>query len=145
MAAIGEALHDNTRPEQTVALFAAGHAAYLSDRPVIDMLGKSDSHIARLSPNMSRRVGHQKDDPAYVLALHPDFVEMPYTSDALADQDQLRADQKSRWGYFADLALEPEFVRDYAPVRSASGEIPIYARRELGPQHWGVPAELTAR
>jgi arabinofuranosyltransferase len=145
MAAIGEALHDNTRPEQTVALFAAGHAAYLSDRPVIDMLGKSDPHIARLSPNMSRRVGHQKDDPAYVLALHPDFVEMPYTSDALADQDQLRADQKSRWGYFADLALEPEFVRDYAPVRSASGEIPIYARRELGPQHWGVPAELTAR
>ncbi len=145
MAAIGEAIHDNTRPGQTVALFAAGHAGYLSDRPVIDMLGKSDPHIARLLPNMSRRVGHQKDDPSYVMALRPDFVEMPYTSDALADPDQLRADQKSRWGYFADLALDPAFVRDYAPVQSRASEIPVYARRDLGPQHWGVPPELTAR
>jgi hypothetical protein len=145
MAAIGEAIRDNTRPGQTVALFAAGHAAYISDRHVIDMLGKCDAYIARRLPNMSRRVGHQKDDPGYVMSLRPDFLEMPYTSDAIADRDGLRADQGGRWGYFADLALEPAFLRDYAPVRSLSGEIPLYGRRELGPQRWGVPRELTAQ
>jgi arabinofuranosyltransferase len=143
--ALGCAIEENTEPEQTVALFGIGHAAYFGDRPVIDMLGKTDPHIARTPPKKQRWVGHQKDDPDYVMGRRPDFVEMNYSPAEMGDVEHLQQERHGRWGYFADLALHPAFRRDYSPVPSDRGRIPIYVRNDLLPERWVVRTELAGR
>jgi arabinofuranosyltransferase len=69
-------LREETPPDTVLAAFAAGAMSYFSDRYTIDMLGLNDVHIAHVQmPNMGSEVaGHEKQDPAYVLALHPDYI-----------------------------------------------------------------------
>lgn len=74
--AIGLLLKHNTPPTSKVADFWAGSVFYFSERYAIDLLGKSDRHIARL-PAASRGTmpGHNKFDFDYSLGvLKPDFV-----------------------------------------------------------------------
>ena len=143
--ALGYAIRENTEPDQTVALFGIGNAAYFGDRPVIDMLGKTDLHIARTRPKKQRWVGHQKDYPDYVMGRRPDFVEMSYSPREMQDVEHLQQERHGRWGYFADLALDPTFRRDYGPVTSNVGAIPVYARNDMLPQRWVVLPELAGR
>jgi arabinofuranosyltransferase len=140
--ALGYGIKDNTEPGQTVALFGIGNAAYFGERYVIDMLGKAEAHIAHELPKGGRRVGHQKDDPDYVMSRRPDFVEMSYKADELADIDRLEQERHGRWGYFSELALNPVFRRDYSPVESDRGGVPIYVRNDLLPERWVVLPEL---
>lgn len=51
-----------TRPGTTVGVFAAGEIIYFSDRPGVDLLGKSDRVIARMTPRSGEdfRPGHNK-------------------------------------------------------------------------------------
>jgi arabinofuranosyltransferase len=144
MAALGQAINTNTRPEQNVALFATGNAGYFSDRHVIDMLGKTDWQVAHTRPKLHRQVGHQKDDPDYVMSRRPDYVELDYEAEDLGDIERLERDRRGRWGYFADLALNEGFRRDYGPVESEGGEFRLYARKDLGPQRWTVLPEVLA-
>ncbi|HSO35276.1 MAG TPA: hypothetical protein VLT33_22260, partial [Labilithrix sp.] len=58
---------------------------------VIDMLGKSDRHIARLRAFPGSMVGHGKVDPDYTLAQNPDLVVTCGTSNAAADRVVLGA------------------------------------------------------
>ena len=59
-----------------IAFGAAGSAAYFSDRRAIDVLGKSDAHIAHERPSSPVFTpGHDKYNYAYSLGrLHPDLV-----------------------------------------------------------------------
>jgi hypothetical protein len=70
-------LREETPPDTVVAAFAAGAMAYFNgDRYTIDMLGLNDVHIAHVQvPDMGSEVaGHEKQDPAYVLARKPDYI-----------------------------------------------------------------------
>ena len=64
----------NALPGSLTAVYCAGLVPYFTRLPVIDMLGKSDRHIARLIPFPGAMIGHGKVDPAYTLALKPDLV-----------------------------------------------------------------------
>jgi arabinofuranosyltransferase len=69
-------LRDNTPPNTVLAAFAAGAMADFSNRYTVDMLGLNDVHIAHVQvPDMGSEVaGHEKRDPAYVLARRPDYI-----------------------------------------------------------------------
>ncbi len=69
-------LRENTPPDTWTAARAAGAIAYYSQRPTIDMFGLNDLHIGHLQvANMGEAVpGHEKSDPAYVLARQPSYV-----------------------------------------------------------------------
>jgi hypothetical protein len=73
---IGLLLKQNSSETAKVAEFWAGQSIYFSDRPGIDLLGKSDSHIARMQARPeATKPGHNKYDFDYSLgALKPDFV-----------------------------------------------------------------------
>jgi hypothetical protein len=137
---LGYAIRMNTSQDQKVALFGIGNAGYFGERYVLDMLGKTEPHIARTPARPVRQVGHQKDDPAYVMEQRPDFIEMSYDAAALEDRETLESDQHTHWGYFADLALDPEFRRDYRPVPTPPDRpLPLYVRRSLLVTRWAVP------
>src|SRR5260370_35291852 len=97
------------------------------------MLGKTEPHIARRAPRRGWRVGHQKDDPSYVMSRRPDFVEMAYTTDELADLGRLEQESHGRWGYFSDLARNPTFRRAYSQVEADLGPVPISVRHACLP------------
>jgi hypothetical protein len=76
----GLALRDATRPGATIAVTAAGAVPYFSHRPGVDLLGKSDSHVANSDPHpVSFLPGHTKWDYRYsILELNPDVVAQLY-------------------------------------------------------------------
>lgn len=66
---LGWWLRDHGPPNASMAALGAGAIAYYSERPVIDLLGLTDKHIARVTNAQigSGTAGHEKRDPAYVL------------------------------------------------------------------------------
>lgn len=66
-AEIGWWLRDNAAPSESIAALGAGAIAFYSERPVIDLLGLTERHIARVAPSEGAAPGHEKRDPAYVL------------------------------------------------------------------------------
>jgi len=82
-----------TAPDGSVALTRAGTLPYFSDRPTIDLLGKTDPHIALESSRvpggpgnfMAFRPGHTKFDASYSIGeLQPDLVLQPWDGDSAA-------------------------------------------------------------
>ena len=69
-------LKQNTAPSAKVADFWAGQVFYFSERPAIDLLGKSDRYIARLTARPeAAKPGHNKYDFDYSLGtLRADYV-----------------------------------------------------------------------
>jgi len=96
-----------TDPNAVIAVFAAGSVAYFSERPAIDVLGKSDKHIAQMPPATKVfRPGHNKYDLEYSINhLRPDLVEGASFS---LNPELLR--DASHWGYH--LAADGELVRN---------------------------------
>ena len=95
MALYGLVVRDVTAPSATTAVVWAGASTYYSGRPSIDLLGKSDRHIAHEAP---RKVpfypGHTKWDYAWSIGrLRPDLVA-DLARDTPAVDSQLRS-----WGY----------------------------------------------
>jgi len=73
--AAGEWLGANARAGATVACVPIGAIAYYSGLPVIDMLGLTDAHIARVAvPTGSGWAGHEKHDGKYVLSRRPTYL-----------------------------------------------------------------------
>lgn len=74
-----------TRNDASIGVFWAGAIPYFTDRKAIDFLGKSDRHIAQLSPDLSGSVswsgmksvpGHNKYDLTYsIKILKPTYVQ----------------------------------------------------------------------
>jgi hypothetical protein len=73
---LGLLLKQNTPDDSKVADFWAGSVFYFSERPAIDLLGKSDRYIAHLPARPGGMVaGHNKFDFDYSIGeLKPDFV-----------------------------------------------------------------------
>lgn len=81
---IARALDAITTPEARIAVVAAGAIPYFTDLPAVDLLGKSDAHVARTEAHLPNaplarltafRPGHSKWDYAYSLGqLQPDIV-----------------------------------------------------------------------
>jgi len=106
---IGLTINTVTSDRAVVATVLAGAPGYYADRPMVDLLGKSDRVIARGEPNQDPQTGepypfhpgHNKWDYAYSIgSFRPDLVALYRPSDA--DVANL-----SRWGY-VQRCLRPE-------------------------------------
>lgn len=67
-------IKENAPAGSRVAVFAAGIVPYITHLGAVDILGKSDRHVARLRPFPGAEIGHGKLDPGYTLASRPDLV-----------------------------------------------------------------------
>lgn len=67
-------INKNALPTSSMAVLCAGIVPYMTRRPALDMLGKSDKHIARLMPFPGSMSGHGKVDADYMVARRPDFI-----------------------------------------------------------------------
>jgi hypothetical protein len=67
-------INKNALPESSIAVACAGLVPYMTRRPALDILGKSDKHIARLDPFPGSMSGHGKVDTDYLVGRRPDLV-----------------------------------------------------------------------
>jgi hypothetical protein len=116
----GKWLNRNTTTNTMVASSPIGAVAYYSKRPIIDMLGLADKHIARrILPGVGKgRPGHEKGDGAYVLSRKPDIILMgavwidqyPRLIDRVnLGKFLLYTSEKEIWAH-------PDFKKYYEPV-----------------------------
>lgn len=85
---LGEQIALITEPDARVAVVAAGATQYVSHRPAVDLLGKSDERIAKGPPATDDLVlpGHNKYDFAYSIGeLQPDLVAQTWRELGPAD------------------------------------------------------------
>jgi hypothetical protein len=74
---VGRWINANTPPDVVIATEVAGALPYYADRPMIDLLGLTDEHIAHMEERLGhQRAGHEKTDPSYVLERAPEII--PY-------------------------------------------------------------------
>ncbi len=67
-------INKNALPESSIAVACAGLVPYMTRRPALDILGKSDKHIARLDPFPGSTLGHGKVDTDYIVGRRPDLI-----------------------------------------------------------------------
>ena len=67
-------INKNALPESSIAVVCAGLVPYMTRRPALDILGKSDKHIARLDPFPGSMSGHGKVDTDYIVGRRPDLI-----------------------------------------------------------------------
>lgn len=121
---MGLALRDLLCPDDSVALLAAGAAAYLNDEHVIiDMLGLSDVHIAHSPPILYKGQwdsGHTRLDVDYILSRKPEWIQLD-----------------------THLFAEPEFrLREWMPPQVVWGDKRVREQYEFFPLHVQVPTGL---
>ncbi len=110
-AQLGDQLHEVVTPDAHVAVTAAGGTQYFSDRPMIDLLGKSDEHIAQqgLADPDVVWPGHDKHDYAWSIGqLQPDVVAQTPRGPSV--------DQLLDWGYEPMALLGRSFAPTAAQV-----------------------------
>lgn len=96
----------------------AGSTIYFSERYGIDLLGKSDKHIARMRQVSEGRIpGHNKFDYAYSLGvLKPNVVianfVMPIRPPAGYEKD-MRTQAVGNYAFIGKLYFNDEFIRNY--------------------------------
>jgi arabinofuranosyltransferase len=108
MAQLSGDVRATTAPDATIAVAWAGSVPYFTDRPAIDILGKSDPVIAR-SPvhDIPLYPGHMRWDYAESIgARRPDLVVSMWI---MSDQDE--RDLLS-WGYHQPNPDVPVWIRD---------------------------------
>jgi len=73
---IGTWLKNNVPPGTTLATIPIGAVSYYSGLPMIDMMGLTDSHIAKrpVASLGAGWAGHEKSDGPYVLSRRPDIL-----------------------------------------------------------------------
>lgn len=85
-SAIGLYFRRSVPFKASAGVFSAGSFCYFSRLRCIDFLGKSDKHIARLSPKWAFTPGHNKVDFNYTIGiLKPDVIIGLYSEEALKD------------------------------------------------------------
>jgi arabinofuranosyltransferase len=77
-------------PGALIAADGVGKIGYYSGLHTIDMLGLCDAHISKLPPANKIRPGHDKSDPAYVLARRPDLIAGHLGPDMMLSPDMTR-------------------------------------------------------
>lgn len=138
---LGRVLRVNLPRGSLLATNVAGKVPYESRLPTIDMLGLTDSVIARTEiPAMGRGyAGHEKANVEYVLAKRPavvfisvlerlplDMFSNPRECEMVLATSVLHS--------YAPLLSNPSFLRDYVPahiLRSGGSASPVFLRRDL--------------
>ncbi len=144
-SAAGRALGAAVPPGTRIALCPVGALPYHAGLPVLDMLGLTDTHIARRPPDLRYAYpGHHRHDAAYVLARRPDLV-------MLANGPTVDSPGAFPWhevrSYERDLATSPRFRREYRIIHVplAPGRwLQLFARRDL-PRPTGPSAAIGFR
>ena len=136
-------LKEHALPDSKVAVFCAGIIPYFTRLPAIDLLGKSDRHIAHLPAYPGAMIGHGKVDPEYSLSQNPDLVvtcNTPY-----ANATNTAANARSVDPMVAILGA-PSFRTRYlpSPINQAFflKETAVYTypeSREYPRRAWDVP------
>jgi hypothetical protein len=105
--------------DAVIGEFWAGAVPYYSELTTIDMLGKSDRHIARL-PSCKRgaRPGHDKFDFDYVVGLKPDIIISRYKLGAADAHAAMQRVKKSYDPAGAVLLTNRRFLEEYRPLES---------------------------
>ena len=103
-------LRDRLPPGTLIAVGPAGAIPYYSRLPSIDMWGLTDPHIARV-PRTGFQPGHDRTDPAYVLARRPQLIvgTSPFRHSGLPP------------GYFQANGLVPPEARPQEPMLALPG------------------------
>ncbi|MBI3782467.1 MAG: hypothetical protein HY270_03600 [Deltaproteobacteria bacterium] len=109
----GILINRHTDPAATIAVVAAGTVSYFADRYALDMLGKSDKHIARETAHPGGFVGHNKFDPEYSLGHAPDLVVPFWVDKLVVDPFAIEAARKGGDEFIAAIVSSPTFVREY--------------------------------
>ncbi len=121
---VGEYLRRHFTAGTWVATNCAGSLPYFAQLPVIDMLGLTDAHIARVNPDRRQWIGHEKGDGVYVLSRRPHIIILGGPEGSATP-----------WHFPGDrqIAASPEFQRDYALCRvpMPDFEFLYYARRDV--------------
>lgn len=136
---LGRYLREKTAPDTVVAFHWAGIAAYFSERPAVDVLGKSDRHIAHLVVDRFEP-GHSKWDWDYVLHVQrPDVIQG--MSRGLARRADFRAAYRRapRDAFFVrrgseSKLLDPELVLSDWPATGPSSAGGASRRRPSAPR-----------
>lgn len=121
-AEIGRALQK--LPAGTVAVVPIGAIGVYSGRPILDLVGLADAHIARSRRLAGALPGHEHSDVAYVLQRAPELVlANPVISPAprTADAELRMLDGASTFASAAELVRDPEFQRRYAVISVPAG------------------------
>jgi hypothetical protein len=120
LRAVGEWLRYNTPPQTTVALSSIGALPWYADRPILDMMGLTNAHIARRQmPRMGQGpAGHEKGDGAYVLQRQPDIIllDRGHLFDKEATWEEVR--QGARGISELQLIAASEFTEQYELLRA---------------------------
>ena len=138
----GRWLRANAAPGESVACVPVGAVGYYSGLPVIDMVGLTDAHIARVQVDASLAAwaGHEKHDGAYVLSRRPTYLLLNNVdvTDGPRDPRQrpfIPPRSPAVWGREQDVYEAPGFEALYEP---RSGRLPdgralnFYKLREPG-------------
>ena len=117
--AIGEALREPRAPPGSVATVTIGAIGYVSGRPILDLAGLVDHHLARAPRLPGGASGHDRVDVDYVLGREPALViAVPALTRVPMSAERERA-QLAAWRAFGGgaerLLLDPRFQERYEP------------------------------
>jgi hypothetical protein len=132
-------------PPGSVASIGIGAPAWFSRRPVLDLVGLADAHIARSPRFPGAKSGHEHGDADYVMQRAPDYVLLFFwpTAKPVDDADEMR--QLSGLMGCCQAALQlikhPQFRARYEPfdILVAGGQHQRMWRRR-GLPGFDVPA-----
>jgi hypothetical protein len=119
--AVGKWLRVNSDPGDSVACVPIGAIGWYSELPLVDMLGLTDAHIARVEiPTGIGFAGHEKHDGRYVLSREPTFlllgnVRVMNERLPLQHPEFVRINHPGVEGREGDI-YGPELQRHYKPV-----------------------------
>lgn len=112
---IGLLLKQNTLPTSKVADSWAGSVFYFSERYAIDLLGRSNRHVARLTvTSKGTKPGHNKFDFDYSLGtLKPDFIIAEFKLPV--QEDEMLKETTGDWAFSGQLYFHPVFQKHCLP------------------------------
>jgi arabinofuranosyltransferase len=128
--AAGRWLAANTPTDMWVAVGPIGAVGFYSERPILDILGLADRHIAHTSAALGAGLaGHERHDGKYVLDRAPGII-------LLGNVDVTWKPQMAgAISWEQDISADPRLLSNYIPcsARLESNEfLNFWYRRELG-------------
>jgi arabinofuranosyltransferase len=111
----GVMVHRHTRVDTRLVVAAAGCVSYFARRDTIDLLGKSDRHVARLPGVPGGHTGHDRFDIDWSLRDRPDIIvsmgPQVFAIDAVPILAAVQSDPRRDYG--AALVLNRTFIDEY--------------------------------
>jgi len=132
---IGAAL--SALPPGTVATIGIGAIGYVSERPILDLVGLADKTIARSPRIPGAKPGHQHGDVDYELSRRPEYV-VPIVwinPTPMTDEEEIRTLVSGHASLASAelLVTDPRFRARYVPLnlKAGNGYVRVWARSDL--------------